>query len=110
MAIWNEEIFGPVSCVTTLSKDDEAITLANSTPYGLAAYLYSGDLARALALTERLDFGMVGINRGIMADPAAPFGGVKASGLGREGGHDGIYEFMERKYIALTVNEKAGLL
>jgi succinate-semialdehyde dehydrogenase/glutarate-semialdehyde dehydrogenase len=87
----------------------EAIAFANDTKYGLAAYVFTRDLSRAVAVGERLDFGMVGINRGIMADPAAAFGGVKASGLGREGGHDAIYDYLEPKYLAVTVNEEEGL-
>lgn len=101
MSIWNEEIFGPVSCVTTFSNDDEAITLANSTPYGLAAYLYSRDLSRALSLTERLDFGMVGINETSISAVQAPFGGVKESGYGREGSRYGIDEYLALKYVAV---------
>lgn len=87
----------------------EAIAFANDTKYGLAAYVFTKDLSRAVAVSERLDFGMVGVNRGIMADPAAAFGGVKASGLGREGGHDAIHDYLEPKYLALTVNEEEGL-
>ena len=106
----NEELFAPVAAIYEVGSTAEALEFANDTHFGLSAYVFTGDLSRAVTIAERLDFGMVGVNRGIMADPAAPFGGVKASGLGREGGHDGIYEFLERKYVALTVNEKAGLL
>jgi succinate-semialdehyde dehydrogenase/glutarate-semialdehyde dehydrogenase len=106
----NEELFAPVAALYEVGSTTEALEFANDTHFGLSAYVFTGDVSRAVTIAERLDFGMVGVNRGIMADPAAPFGGVKASGLGREGGHDGIYEFMERKYIALTVNEKSGLL
>ncbi|TFD65138.1 NAD-dependent succinate-semialdehyde dehydrogenase [Cryobacterium ruanii] len=109
-AFCNEELFAPVAVLYTVDSVPEALAFANDTHYGLAAYLFTSDLSRAVTIAERLDFGMVGVNRGIMADPAAPFGGIKASGLGREGGHDGIYEFMERKYVALTIDEKAGLL
>jgi succinate-semialdehyde dehydrogenase/glutarate-semialdehyde dehydrogenase len=109
-AFCNEELFAPVAALYEVGSTAEALEFANDTHFGLSAYVFTGDVSRAVTIAERLDFGMVGVNRGIMADPAAPFGGVKASGLGREGGHDGIYEFMERKYIALTVNEKAGLL
>ncbi|TFB76480.1 NAD-dependent succinate-semialdehyde dehydrogenase [Cryobacterium glaciale] len=109
-AFCNEELFAPVAALYTVDSVPEALAFANDTHYGLAAYLFTSDLSRAVTIAERLDFGMVGVNRGIMADPAAPFGGIKASGLGREGGHDGIYEFMERKYVALTIDEKTGLL
>ena len=80
---------------------DEAIALANNTEYGLVSYLYSGDLRRALRVAEALEAGMVGINRGVVSDPAAPFGGVKQSGLGREGAHEGLLEYTETKYIAV---------
>ena len=99
--ILSEEIFGPVAPIVRFSDADEAVTLANSTEYGLVAYLYSRDLRRALRVAEALESGMVGINRGVVSDPAAPFGGVKQSGLGREGGHDGLLEFTETKYIAV---------
>ena len=94
---------------TKSASTAEAIAFANDTKYGLAAYVFTKDLSRAVAVSERLDFGMVGVNRGIMADPAAAFGGVKASGLGREGGHDAIHDYLEPKYLALTVNEEEGL-
>ncbi len=100
-AIAREEIFGPVAPVYKFETDDEAVRLANDTEYGLAAYIYSGDLKRALKVGKRLESGMLGINRGLMSDPAAPFGGVKQSGLGREGGVTGILEFMEAKYYAV---------
>ncbi|MFB2553066.1 NAD-dependent succinate-semialdehyde dehydrogenase [Ensifer soli] len=100
-AIAREEIFGPVAPVYRFRTDDEAIRLANDTEYGLAAYVYSRDLKRALQAGKRLEAGMLGINRGLMSDPAAPFGGVKQSGLGREGGVTGILEFMEPKYYAV---------
>ena len=96
-----EEIFGPVAPVVTFASEEEAIRIANDTPYGLAAYVYSSDLARALRVSERVHAGMVGVNRGFISDPAAPFGGVKQSGLGREGGHEGLLEFLEAKYIAV---------
>ena len=99
--ILDAEIFGPVAPVVTFASEDEAITLANATPFGLAAYVYTGDLARALRVSERIEAGMVGVNRGFISDPAAPFGGVKQSGLGREGGHEGLLEFLEAKYIAV---------
>jgi succinate-semialdehyde dehydrogenase / glutarate-semialdehyde dehydrogenase len=99
--ILSQEIFGPVAPIVRFSATDEAIALANDTEYGLVAYLYSGDLRRALQVAEALESGMVGINRGVVSDPAAPFGGVKQSGLGREGAHDGLLEFTETKYIAV---------
>jgi succinate-semialdehyde dehydrogenase/glutarate-semialdehyde dehydrogenase len=94
------EIFGPIAPVVTFDTEDEAIALANDTVHGLAAYLYSGDLARSLRVAEALESGMVGVNRGLISDPAAPFGGVKQSGLGREGAHEGMQAFLETKYIA----------
>lgn len=99
--ILSHEIFGPVAPVVSFDSEDDAVSMANDTPYGLAAYVYTSDLARALRVAERLDGGMVGVNRGFISDPAAPFGGVKQSGLGREGGHEGLLEFLERKYIAV---------
>ena len=95
------EIFGPVAPVVRFRDEDDAIRWANDTEYGLVSYLYTADLRRALRVSEALDTGMVGVNRGIVSDPAAPFGGVKQSGLGREGGHDGLLEFTESKYIAV---------
>jgi succinate-semialdehyde dehydrogenase/glutarate-semialdehyde dehydrogenase len=97
-----EEIFGPVAPVVTFDDEDEAIRLANDTEYGLVAYLYTGDLARGLRVSERLEAGMVGLNRGLVSDPAAPFGGVKQSGIGREGGHEGILDYLEAKYVAVS--------
>jgi succinate-semialdehyde dehydrogenase/glutarate-semialdehyde dehydrogenase len=99
--ILSEEIFGPVAPVVRFTDTDQAIAMANSTEYGLVSYLYSSDLRRALQVAEALEAGMVGINRGVVSDPAAPFGGVKQSGLGREGGHEGLLEFTETKYIAV---------
>ncbi len=95
------EIFGPVAPVVRFSGEADAIRWANDTEYGLVSYVYTGDLRRALRVSEALDTGMVGVNRGLVSDPAAPFGGVKQSGLGREGGHDGLLEFTETKYIAV---------
>ena len=100
-AILSEEIFGPVAPIVRFGNQDEAIELANGTEYGLVSYLYSSDLRRALQVAEALEAGMVGINRGVVSDPAAPFGGVKQSGLGREGAHDGLLEYTETKYIAV---------
>jgi succinate-semialdehyde dehydrogenase/glutarate-semialdehyde dehydrogenase len=99
--ILSEEIFGPVAPVVRFTEVDQAIALANNTEYGLVSYLYTTDLRKALGVAERLEAGMVGINRGVVSDPAAPFGGVKQSGLGREGGHAGLLEFTETKYIAV---------
>ena len=98
--ILSNEIFGPIAPVVRFETDDQAIQLANDTIYGLAAYVYSGDLARAMHAAEAIEAGMVGINRGVMSDPAAPFGGMKQSGQGREGSHEGLLEFLETKYIA----------
>jgi len=99
--ILSEEIFGPVAPIVRFTETDHAIELANNTEYGLVSYLYTADLRRALQVAEALEAGMIGINRGVVSDPAAPFGGVKQSGLGREGGHDGLLEFTETKYIAV---------
>ncbi len=96
-----EEIFGPVAPVTTFGSDDEAIALANATEYGLISYVFTRDLHRALKVSEALEFGMVGLNAGVISNPAAPFGGVKASGFGREGGREGIEEFLEVKYVGI---------
>jgi succinate-semialdehyde dehydrogenase/glutarate-semialdehyde dehydrogenase len=94
-----EEIFGPVAAIVTFSDDDEAIDLANATEYGLVAYVFTRDFARATRVFEALETGMVGLNQGIVSNPAAPFGGVKASGFGREGGFEGIDEYLETKYV-----------
>lgn len=100
--VLQQEIFGPVAPVVTFESDEEAIALANGTDDGLAAYLYSGDLGHSLRMAEAIEAGMVGVNRGLISDPAAPFGGVKMSGIGREGGHEGMLEFLETKYIAAS--------
>jgi succinate-semialdehyde dehydrogenase/glutarate-semialdehyde dehydrogenase len=97
-----DEIFGPVAMIQTFKDQAEVIQRANDTEYGLVAYLYTNDLKRGLQVSEKLEYGMVGLNRGIVSDPAAPFGGVKQSGLGREGGHEGMLEFMETQYISVT--------
>ena len=97
----NEEIFGPVAPITTFTSDDEAIALANATEYGLASYVYTRDLARTIKVAEALEFGMVGVNTGLVSNPAAPFGGVKASGFGREGGFEGIDEYLDTTYVAI---------
>ncbi len=98
-----EEIFGPVAPIATFSTEEEALRAANRTPYGLVAYLYTRDLSRALRVAEGLETGMVGLNQGIVSNPAAPFGGVKQSGFGREGGFEGIEEYLETKYVALAL-------
>jgi succinate-semialdehyde dehydrogenase/glutarate-semialdehyde dehydrogenase len=99
--ILNYEIFGPVAPIVITTSDEEAIKLANATEFGLIAYVYSSDLKRAMKVAESLESGMVAINKGVISDPAAPFGGFKQSGLGREGGFAGIEEFLETKYIGL---------
>jgi succinate-semialdehyde dehydrogenase/glutarate-semialdehyde dehydrogenase len=101
--ILKEEIFGPVAPIVITNSDEEAITLANATEFGLIAYVYSSDLKRAIRTAEELESGMVAINKGVISDPAAPFGGVKQSGLGREGGFAGIEEFLENKYIGVEI-------
>lgn len=98
------EIFGPVAPIFTFEQDDQAIRSANGTEYGLVAYLYTRDLSRALWAAESLEVGMIGLNRGIVSDPSAPFGGVKASGMGREGGDVGIDEYLEVKYVSIDKN------
>ncbi len=99
----SEEIFGPVAPITAFTDEEEAVTQANDTPFGLVSYLFTRDLQRALRVCERLEAGMVGLNQGIVSNPAAPFGGVKHSGLGREGGSVGIDEFLETKYVAVAM-------
>ncbi|MBB3078942.1 succinate-semialdehyde dehydrogenase/glutarate-semialdehyde dehydrogenase [Streptomyces violarus] len=102
-AINDTEVFGPVAAIITFDEEDEALAAANSTEFGLAAYLFTQNLDRALRVSERLESGMIGLNTGLVSNPAAPFGGVKQSGLGREGGRVGIDEFLEYKYIAVPV-------
>jgi succinate-semialdehyde dehydrogenase/glutarate-semialdehyde dehydrogenase len=101
-SILDHEIFGPVAPVVGFDSDEEAIAMANDTVHGLISYVYTGDLARGLRAAEAIESGMVGLNRGLVSDPAAPFGGVKQSGIGREGSHEGIEEFLETKYIATS--------
>jgi succinate-semialdehyde dehydrogenase/glutarate-semialdehyde dehydrogenase len=101
-AILREEIFGPVAPVVTFTDEAEAIRYANDTEFGLVSYVYTGDLARGMRVSEALEYGMVGLNRGLVSDPAAPFGGIKQSGIGREGGHEGLLDYTESKYIAVT--------
>ncbi|WP_193612562.1 NAD-dependent succinate-semialdehyde dehydrogenase [Nocardioides lijunqiniae] len=103
-AINTQEIFGPVAPITTFETEAEAIERANATEYGLASYVYTRDLARTIRLAESLDFGMVGVNTGLVSNPAAPFGGMKASGFGREGGFEGIEEYLETTYVALPAD------
>jgi succinate-semialdehyde dehydrogenase/glutarate-semialdehyde dehydrogenase len=98
--ILHQEVFGPVAPVTTFADEDAAIAAANETEHGLVAYVFSRDLRRAVRVGEAIETGMVGLNRGVVSDPAAPFGGVKQSGIGREGGHHGLREFLEPKYFA----------
>jgi succinate-semialdehyde dehydrogenase/glutarate-semialdehyde dehydrogenase len=100
--ILTEEVFGPVAPITGFDTEEEGIAAANNTEFGLAAYIYTKSLDRALRVSESIESGMVGVNRGVISDPAAPFGGVKESGFGREGGFEGIEEYLETKYIALT--------
>ncbi|MDF2114980.1 NAD-dependent succinate-semialdehyde dehydrogenase [Roseiarcaceae bacterium H3SJ34-1] len=97
-----DEIFGPVAVLQRFHSEDEMISRANDTEYGLVAYLFTKDLKRGLALSERLEYGMIGLNRGLVSDPAAPFGGVKQSGIGREGAHAGLMEFLETQYISVA--------
>ncbi|QZY29055.1 NAD-dependent succinate-semialdehyde dehydrogenase [Nocardioides coralli] len=97
------EIFGPVAPITTFATEEEAVARANATEYGLTSYVYTRDLARTIRLAEALEFGMVGVNTGLVSNPAAPFGGVKASGFGREGGFEGIDEYLDTTYVALPV-------
>jgi succinate-semialdehyde dehydrogenase / glutarate-semialdehyde dehydrogenase len=99
-----EEIFGPVAPVATFDDEDAAIAAANDTEFGLVAYVYTSDIKRAFRVCEKLDTGMVGLNQGLVSNPAAPFGGVKASGFGREGGAEGIHEYLEVKYIAMNMD------
>ncbi len=98
-----EEIFGPVAPVKGFDDEDEAIAAANNTEFGLVAYVYTRDIKRALRVVERLETGMVGLNQGIVSNPAAPFGGIKQSGFGREGGPEGIEEYLETKYVAVNL-------
>jgi succinate-semialdehyde dehydrogenase/glutarate-semialdehyde dehydrogenase len=101
--ILKQEIFGPVAPIVIFDTDEEAIELANDTEYGLISYIFSAELGRAIRVAEKMESGMVAINRGVVSDPAAPFGGVKQSGLGREGGFAGIHEFLETKYIGVEI-------
>lgn len=101
--VLREEIFGPVAPIVAVDSDEEAIELANDTQFGLMAYVYCRDISRAVKTVERLESGMVALNTGLVSNPAAPFGGVKQSGLGREGSHEGIEEYLETKYVGITL-------
>jgi succinate-semialdehyde dehydrogenase / glutarate-semialdehyde dehydrogenase len=100
--ILDEEIFGPVAPIAVFDTEDEAVALANATPFGLVAFAFTSDLDRGLRLAERIDTGMFGLNAGVVSNPAAPFGGVKQSGLGREGGLEGIDEYLETRYVGIA--------
>ena len=100
-ALMSQEIFGPVAPVIAFDTEEEAVRLANDTPWGLVGYLYTRDVDRGFRVSEAVEVGMMGLNTGLVSNPAAPFGGVKASGLGREGGRVGIEEFLEIKYLAM---------
>jgi succinate-semialdehyde dehydrogenase/glutarate-semialdehyde dehydrogenase len=100
--VLTEEIFGPVAPITTFRGDDEALLMANDTEYGLASYLFTQNFSRALKVAEGLEYGMVGLNQGVISNPAAPFGGIKHSGFGREGGSEGIEEYLETKYVGIA--------
>jgi succinate-semialdehyde dehydrogenase/glutarate-semialdehyde dehydrogenase len=98
-----EEIFGPVAPIRSFDDEDEAIAAANNTEYGLVAYVFTSNLKRALRVVEGLETGMVGLNQGMVSNAGAPFGGVKQSGFGREGGHEGIEEYLSTKYVAVNL-------
>jgi succinate-semialdehyde dehydrogenase/glutarate-semialdehyde dehydrogenase len=99
----SEEIFGPVAPIATFADEDEAVAAANNTEFGLVSYLFTADLKRALRVSERLEAGMIGLNQGMVSNAGAPFGGVKQSGIGREGGNEGIAEYLETKYVAVNL-------
>ncbi|TQL70813.1 succinate semialdehyde dehydrogenase [Nocardioides albertanoniae] len=99
-----QEIFGPVAPITTFTTEDEAVSKANATEYGLASYVYTRDLSRTIRMAESLDYGMVGVNTGLLSNPAAPFGGMKSSGFGREGGFEGIDEYLETTYVGIAAD------
>lgn len=100
-ALLAEEVFRPVASISSFDPGEDVVARANDTDHGLIAYVFTRDLGRALAVAERLEAGMVGINKGVVSDPAAPFGGVKESGLGREGGHEGLLAYTETRYVAV---------
>jgi succinate-semialdehyde dehydrogenase/glutarate-semialdehyde dehydrogenase len=101
--VFHEEIFGPVAPIGTFASEEEAIARANDTEYGLVAYVFTRDIKRAIRVSEGLETGMVGLNQGMVSNAGAPFGGVKQSGIGREGGHEGLEEFLETKYVAVNL-------
>jgi succinate-semialdehyde dehydrogenase/glutarate-semialdehyde dehydrogenase len=101
--VLSEEIFGPVAPVTSFDSEEEAIAAANDTEYGLVAYVFTRDIKRALRVCEGLETGMIGLNQGMVSNAGAPFGGVKQSGIGREGGNEGIDEYLETKYVAVNL-------
>ena len=101
--VLSEEIFGPVAPVATFSTEQEALDAANSSEFGLVAYVFTDDFSRAIRVLEGLEVGMAGLNKGLVSNPAAPFGGVKQSGFGREGGFEGIEEYLETKYIGIDL-------
>jgi succinate-semialdehyde dehydrogenase/glutarate-semialdehyde dehydrogenase len=101
-AVAVEEVFGPVAPIIPVRDEDDALQIANASEMGLTGYVFTGDLARGLRVCERLEVGMIGLNRGLVSDPAAPFGGVKQSGIGREGGYEGIDEYLETTYVATS--------
>ena len=101
--VLREEIFGPVAPIASFSSEEEAIAAANDTEYGLVAYVFTRDIKRALRVCEGLETGMIGLNQGMVSNAGAPFGGVKQSGIGREGGNEGIDEFLETKYVAVNL-------
>jgi succinate-semialdehyde dehydrogenase/glutarate-semialdehyde dehydrogenase len=96
-------VFGPVAPIATFESEDQAVAAANDTEFGLVAYVFTTDITRAFRVVERLETGMVGLNQGIVSNPAAPFGGVKHSGIGREGGREGISEYLDTKYVAMAL-------
>ena len=103
MNIYHQEVFGPVLSIIPFDDEAEVLALSNDVPYGLAAYFYSQNIKQIYRVSEALEFGMVGVNEGVISNPVAPFGGVKQSGLGREGGHQGLDEYLEEKYVCIKV-------
>lgn len=103
MDIYHQEVFGPVVSIIAFDEEAEVLAMANDVPYGLAAYFYSENIKQIYRVSEALEYGMVGINEGLISNPVAPFGGVKQSGLGREGGHQGLDEYLEEKYLCIKV-------
>ena len=99
----SEEIFGPVAPVCSFRDDADAVAKANATEYGLVGYVYTNDQTRMIRVAEAMEFGMIGVNTGIVSNPAAPFGGFKQSGFGREGGFEGIDEYLETKYVGIAL-------